>query len=176
MQFAPKITPKAAVALNDRATSRRLHLVKSANTSVRVCARELSATPLFSASEMRHSFAIQPLQKPGAFKPRPYLYYCVRCKWLFRVNDSRDSIVPLDQTGAAVTGDEAARRVASFHAGPCPVFKDLTVDGHVAQAFTNSAVIGLRLLAALALIRRRWKQRLQPRREATLSGKQRQIG
>jgi hypothetical protein len=75
-----------------------------------------------------------------------------------------------DQAGDAIIGDEAARRIASFHAGPCPVFTYLTGDGHATQAFTNSAAIGIRLLTALAVFRRRWKQHLQPRLEATHAG------
>jgi hypothetical protein len=58
--------------------------------------------------------------------------------------------------------------MASFQAGPCPVFTGLTSDGHTAQAFTNSADTRIGLVGALASVARRWKQRFQPRPAAIL--------
>jgi hypothetical protein len=80
------------------------------------------SVPSFSAAEMRHIFAIQALDKPGHFKPRPYRYYCIRCKWMFRVNDFRNSIIALDKQGEKLPKAEANRRAATFAAGPCPAF------------------------------------------------------
>jgi hypothetical protein len=76
----------------------------------------------FSAEEMRHHFAIENLEKPGAFRPQPYLYTCVRCKWIFRINDSRGSIVALDGLGRPVPEPENSKRIVTFQKGPCPAF------------------------------------------------------
>ena len=80
------------------------------------------SVPTFSAAEMRHFFAIRALDEPGYFKRRPYLYYCIRCKWMFRVNDFRNSIIALDKQGEKLPKAEANRRAATFAAGPCPAF------------------------------------------------------
>ena len=78
-----------------------------------------------SQTKMPHMFAIKVLDKlPGLFKPRRYLYHCVRCKWSFIVNDGRrgalrpiaDGIMPLSR-------DEVVARAATFAAGPCPAMR-----------------------------------------------------
>jgi len=74
---------------------------------------------------MRHNFAIKALEKPGLFKPRPYLYYCIRCKWTFRVNDRRGSVVAVDNAGQPLPAGENAKRVATFAEGPCPTLRQL---------------------------------------------------
>src|SRR5260370_35702034 len=53
----------------------------------------------FTAEETRHHFAIEALEKPGALRPQPYLYTCVRCRWIYRLNDSRGSISALAGLG-----------------------------------------------------------------------------
>jgi hypothetical protein len=93
---------------------------------------ESSATPeralrmrrrmAFTAEETRHHFAIEALEKPGSFRPQPYLYTCVRCRWIFRLNDSRGSIVALDGLGRHLPEPENAKRIVTFHRGPCPAF------------------------------------------------------
>jgi hypothetical protein len=77
----------------------------------------------FTAEEMRHHFAIETLDRPGAFRSQPYLYTCVRCKWIFRINDSRGSIVALDGLGRRLAEPENAKRIVTFHRGPCPAFR-----------------------------------------------------
>jgi hypothetical protein len=77
----------------------------------------------FAAEEMRHQFAIESLEKPGALRPQPYLYTCVRCKWIFRLNDSRGSIIALDGLGRHLPEPENAKRIVTFHRGPCPAFR-----------------------------------------------------
>jgi hypothetical protein len=50
--------------------------------------------PAFSSAEMRHSFAIWSLDEETAYGRRLHLYYCLRCKWSFAVDDQpglRDS-------------------------------------------------------------------------------------
>ena len=76
----------------------------------------------FTAEETRHHFAIETLEKPGSFRPQPYLYTCVRCQWIFRLNDSRGSIIALDGLGRRLAEPENSKRVDTFHRGPCPAF------------------------------------------------------
>ena len=76
----------------------------------------------FTAEETRHHFAIEALEKPGAFRPQPYLYTCVRCRWIFRINDSRGSIIALDGLGRHLPEPENSKRIVTFHRGPCPAF------------------------------------------------------
>jgi hypothetical protein len=76
----------------------------------------------FTAEETRHHFAIEALEKPGSFRPQPYLYTCVRCRWIFRINDSRGSIIALDGLGRRLAEPENSKRIVTFHRGPCPAF------------------------------------------------------
>ncbi len=76
----------------------------------------------FAAEETRHHFAIEALEKPGSFRPQPYLYTCVRCRWIFRINDSRGSIIALDGLGRRLPEPENSKRIVTFHRGPCPAF------------------------------------------------------
>jgi hypothetical protein len=76
----------------------------------------------FTAEETRHHFAIEALEKPGSFRPQPYLYTCVRCRWIFRLNDSRGSIIALDGLGRHLPEPENVKRIVTFHRGPCPAF------------------------------------------------------
>lgn len=96
-----------------------------------------------------HLFAIKALDKlPGFFKPRRYLYHCVRCKWSFVVNDGRrGALRPIAEEGTTLTRDEVVARASTFAAGPCPAMRRLTdahlhlngSNGHVpAQAETSS--------------------------------------
>jgi hypothetical protein len=85
-------------------------------------ARRFTRKPAFTAEETRHNFAIEALEKPGAFRPQPYLYTCVRCRWIFRLNDTRGSIIALDGLGRHLPEPENAKRIVTFHRGPCPAF------------------------------------------------------
>jgi hypothetical protein len=76
----------------------------------------------FTSEETRHHFAIEALERPGSFRPQPYLYTCVRCRWIFRLNDSRGSIIALDGLGRRLAEPENAKRIVTFHRGPCPAF------------------------------------------------------
>src|ERR1017187_7335920 len=61
-------------------------------------------------------------------RPQPYLYTCVRCKWIFRVNDSHGSIIALDGLGRRLPEPENSKRIVTFRRGQCPafsVFEDL---------------------------------------------------
>ena len=76
----------------------------------------------FPAEESRHHFAIEGLEKPASFRTQPYLYTCVRCRWIFRTNDSRGSIIALDGLGRRLPEPENSKRIVTFHRGPCPAF------------------------------------------------------
>jgi hypothetical protein len=76
----------------------------------------------FTDEEMRHHFAIEALDKPRSFRPQPYLYTCIRCGWIFRINDSRGSIIALDGLGRRLPDPENSKRIATFHGGRCPAF------------------------------------------------------
>jgi hypothetical protein len=96
MEFKSNV---AAPLVNDsRVPFRGLALVNSrkpnaADRSAR------PAGPLFSAHGMRHNFAIWALEKSGTSRRHLHVYYCVRCKWSFLVNDFSGSVTPLDQNG-----------------------------------------------------------------------------
>jgi hypothetical protein len=81
-----------------------------------------SVRPPFTATEMRHSFAIETLGKPARFHPRPYRYTCVRCKWMFRINDSFGSTICLDSLGNRLPESEQHKRAVTFARGPCSAF------------------------------------------------------
>src|SRR5260370_4927077 len=76
----------------------------------------------FTVEETRRHYAIEALEKPGSFRPQPYLYTCVRCRWIFRLNDTRGSIIALDGLGRSLAEPENAKRIVTFHRGPCPAF------------------------------------------------------
>jgi hypothetical protein len=77
---------------------------------------------------MRHDFAIKLLPKQSALSRQPYEYYCVRCKWGFRVNHLNQSLVALDSGGNPLNGTENQRRAATFADGPCPAFVTSTLE------------------------------------------------
>jgi hypothetical protein len=77
----------------------------------------------FSPQEMKHSFAIRALEKPGFFAPRPYIYSCVRCRQVFLVNQRRGTIVAIDRNQNPLPEPENSRQVEAFAEGPCPSFR-----------------------------------------------------
>ena len=72
--------------------------------------------------EHRHEYVIKSLGRlPGLLKPHRYVYLCLRCKWTFVVNDGRRGVISaVDHDLAPLPELEAAERLASFTAGPCP--------------------------------------------------------
>jgi CheY-like chemotaxis protein len=77
----------------------------------------------------------------------PGSYYCVRCKWAFRVDDRSGSVTPLDSNGNPIQELEAADRLATFGVGPCPVFTRLTGNARVTQVVPPREVLRVRLTA-----------------------------
>ncbi|HXN87428.1 MAG TPA: hypothetical protein VN867_15245, partial [Candidatus Binataceae bacterium] len=72
---------------------------------------------------LKHDFAVEPIESSFG-GPREFLSYCVRCKWTFRINPDRGSIVAYDHNGAALDEPEASHRVNTFAEGPCPALDD----------------------------------------------------
>ena len=154
MEFKSNVAPR--IGLDSRVPFRGLTLVnsrkpKAADRNAR------PAGPLFSAAEMRHNFAIWALEKPATSRRRLHLYYCVRCKWAFRVDDYSGSVTPLDQNGNPVREPEAAERLTTFGVGPCPVLSRLTGSARVTQVVTRSEVLRGVLAALFLAGRQAWK-------------------
>jgi hypothetical protein len=112
--------------------------------------RKAQARPLaFSSAEMRHSFAIWSLDEETAYGRRLHLYYCLRCKWSFSVDDRRGSVTPLDLNGHPLHRIEAAERLATFGLGPCPVFNHWIGNPRLTQQITAVETIRTRLASLL---------------------------
>jgi hypothetical protein len=114
--------------------------------------------PLFSAAEMRHNFAIWGLEKSATSQRQLHLYYCVRCRWSFRVDDYSGSVTPLDDNGNPTQKLEAVERLATFSVGPCPAFSRLIGHGRLTQVVTRREVLRGRLAALFHSIGRIWKE------------------
>jgi hypothetical protein len=122
--------------------------------------------PAFTAEETRHHFAIEALDKSGPFRLQPYLYTCVRCKWIFRINDSRGSVIALDGLGRRLAEPENAKRVVTFHRGPCPAFPVLEYSVVEAQRENSFRAYVSKLIDALRSFRRSRRYQRTP----TISG------
>jgi hypothetical protein len=108
--------------------------------------------PVFSSGEMWHSFAIWSLDEETASGRRLHVYYCLRCKWSFSVDDRRDSVTPLDLNGRPIQGIEAAERLATFDLGPCPVFNHWIENSRLTQQIAVAETIRTRLVSLLLLL------------------------
>jgi hypothetical protein len=82
--------------------------------------------PVFTPAEMRHNFAIWAVKKNADTKRQRHLYYCIRCKQAFSVDDSSGSVTALDLQGNTLRGSEAIKRLHTFSSGPCAAFNGLT--------------------------------------------------
>jgi hypothetical protein len=81
---------------------------------------------MFTSAEMRHNFAIWAVKNNAGTRPRRHLYYCVRCKQAFSVDDRSGCVTPLDSQGNTLHGSDAKKRLDTFSCGPCPAFSGLT--------------------------------------------------
>jgi hypothetical protein len=108
--------------------------------------------PAFSSAEMRHNFAIWSLDNDAPCGRRLHLYYCLRCKWSFAVDDHRGSVTPLDLNGYPVQGVEAADRLATFSLGPCPVFSHWIGNSRLTQQITAVETIRTRFVSLLLFL------------------------
>jgi hypothetical protein len=80
----------------------------------------------FTPQECHHDFAIALLPRRSRFKGRAYLYTCLRCKWIFRVNDSSGWIIPIDSEGEELPEQISLERIRTFADGPCPSFSRIS--------------------------------------------------
>jgi hypothetical protein len=120
-----------------------------------------------ATEEIRHRFAIEPLGKLGSFRSQPYLYTCVRCCWIFRINDPPGSIIALDGLGRRLLEPENAKRALTFHGGPCPAFpnnESLVPEPQRTIAFLSSFSKILQILRIH--IRKRWGNQRFPKAAA----------
>ena len=81
---------------------------------------------LFTPQECRHNFAIAVLPRMARFRGEGYLYTCLRCKWIFRVNGSAGSIIPVDAEGEVLPEPISSERIRTFTYGPCPSFSRIS--------------------------------------------------
>ena len=106
---------------------RRLELINSRKPEFQQKSGRLDSAT-FPSAETRHIFAIWALEKDTTSRRRLHLYYCVRCKWAFSVDDRRGVVTPLDVNGNPIQAAETADRLATFALGPCPAFSRLIAD------------------------------------------------
>jgi hypothetical protein len=149
------------IALDSNLPFRDLALVKPRWSEISQ-KRSPSGAPIFSPAEMRHNFAIWALETDAASGRRLQLYYCLRCKWAFRVDDRWTvvTVSPLDTNGNPIHTSEAAERLATFGLGPCPVFSRLPAGARVTQQVTPPKTFRGRLAALISAGRRAWKVRV----------------
>jgi hypothetical protein len=77
---------------------------------------------IFTPAEMRHNFAVWVLKKNGKSKLPKHLYYCIRCREAFSVDDRSGCVTALDASGDPIHASDAAKRLETFGQGPCPAF------------------------------------------------------
>src|SRR5258708_25559940 len=69
---------------------------------------------------LRHDFAITNLgQPPGWFRANRYRFLCIRCGWIFRVENRRGDAIAVGANDVPLAELENQRRVATFQFGPC---------------------------------------------------------
>lgn len=129
----------------------------------------LDSRPIPAAAAMRHNFAIWALEKPGTSRRRLHLYYCVRCKWTFQVDDRSAAVTPLDQDGNPLREVEAAKRIATFEVGKCPAFNHLTENARLTRVVTRPEALGVWLATLFYTVRRIWQRPKQPRHDCLRS-------
>jgi hypothetical protein len=81
--------------------------------------------PVFTPAEMRHNFAIWAVKNNADIRRQRHLYYCMRCKQAFSVDDRSGSVTALDSQGNTLRGSEAVKRLDTFSWGPCAAFNGL---------------------------------------------------
>jgi hypothetical protein len=84
-----------------------------------------SGRSAFTSSEMRHNFAIWAANNHADIRQRRHIYYCIRCKQTFSVDERDGSVSALDSYGHPLKASAAAKRLHTFSGGPCPAFKGL---------------------------------------------------
>lgn len=79
--------------------------------------------PVTSTQDLGHTFVVRGLRKRGMFKPRSYVYFCLRCKYAFLRNEGSGLITALDRSAQPIPDPENSGRLATFAHGPCTALK-----------------------------------------------------
>ena len=116
-----------------------------------------AGSAIFTPAEMRHNFAIWPSRKDAASSHQQHLYYCVRCKEVFSVDDLSGSVTPLDSHGDPIQGTEAAKRLATFSQGPCPAFSRIIAKPSIRSKVIPIAPVQGHFASLILKGRRAWK-------------------
>ncbi len=103
----------------DRRPGNRLRLDGAASEE-RPHYRANHSTDWLSQKPARHEFVIEHLGQAGWLKPHRYRYFCIRCRWLFLVENRRGDALAVDELNRPLAQSENAARVATFALGPCP--------------------------------------------------------
>jgi hypothetical protein len=138
--------------------------------------RTRSRTPIFSAAEMRHNFAIWALERDAALGRRLHVYYCVRCRWAFSVDDRSGSVNPVGVDGNPIKGPAAATRLATFAQGPCPAFSVLDGSSRLTQKITSVSTSPRWLAVVIRKVGRVWESLIHRRMGESCSPGNRQEG
>jgi hypothetical protein len=111
----------------------------------------------FTPAEMQHNFAIWALNKEASAGRAAHLYYCIRCKHAFRVDDHSNTVTPLDSQGNPLQRSEAVKRLGTFSCGPCPAFSGLTAGPRLTSKVIPIQTARGRLIKLTSAGRRTWK-------------------
>jgi hypothetical protein len=125
--------------------------------SIQVSSWYGAAAAMFTPAEMRHNFAIWALKKDTDSTRQRHLYYCVRCKQAFRVDDRSGSVTPLDLQGDPIQVNEAMKRLATFSNGPCPAFSGLITGPRLTTKVIPIRTVRGRVTRLILAGRRTWK-------------------
>jgi hypothetical protein len=119
-------------------------------------ARAGTGWAMFTAAEMRHNLAIWAVKNNADTRQQHHLYYCIRCKQAFSVDDRSGSVTPLDSQGNTLLGNEAIRRLNTFSSGPCAAFSGLIGARFTSNIIPIHSAWG-RLTYLISAGRRAWK-------------------
>jgi hypothetical protein len=110
----------------------------------------------FTATEMRHNFAIWPAKKDPT-SVQKLVYYCIGCKQAFTVDTHKMFVNAVDANGNSLTGIAAIRTLATFSQGPCPAFTGLASAQRPTGKIIRLRARRGRLATLILALRRRWK-------------------
>jgi hypothetical protein len=77
-------------------------------------------TSALAQKPARHEFAIEDLGQARWLTPHRYRYFCIRCRWLFLIENRLGDATAVDESGQPLREPEQGTRVATFALGPCP--------------------------------------------------------
>jgi hypothetical protein len=115
-----------------------------------------TARAMFTAAQMRHNFAIWAVKNNADTGAQRHLYYCLRCKQAFSVDDRSGCVTAVDSEGNTLQGSEAIRRLDTFSLGPCPAFSRFMGPRLTSKIIPVHSAHG-RLTDLISAGRRAWK-------------------